>query len=208
MKTHSVALLVISCFSFAGSVPVCLDPVEEHDADWFFYDDGTPQWTTWDGTYRGVWFNLYDFVPGWMTCKICEVELWFYHHMLYPWDTSEFSMEVWNGDSTGPETFLFDSTTTAIHYAPVNITISQGVIAESNFWCFENTELSTGGWPSILADKGSSDSIYHSFFSDSLAIAWQPFDRAGPSDFFVAIYADLLVANLQRTTWAQLKTVF
>ncbi|MCK5841825.1 MAG: hypothetical protein KAH31_06645 [Candidatus Sabulitectum sp.] len=208
MKILPAALILISYISSAGSLPVYPGPIEQGDGDWLVYDNGTAQWTTWDGRYRGVWFNIYDFVPGWMGCEISETELWFYHHVSYPWDISEFTMELWNGGSTGPEVFLFDSTATALHYAPANIEISQEVIAESNFWCLQNTELSSGGWPSILADHGTPGSIYHSYFSDTLSGVWQPFDRAGPSDFFVRIYADFLYENFQRTTWGEIKTVF
>ena len=110
MKILPAVLLLISSISFAGSFRVCLDPIEQGSGEWLVYDNGTATWTTWDGMYRGVWFNLYDFVPGWMSCKISEAELWFYHHVSHPWDTSEFIMELWNGVSTGPEIFLFDTT--------------------------------------------------------------------------------------------------
>lgn len=208
MRVLPVALLLITCVSSAGSSPVSPEPIEQSDGNWLVYDDGTANWFTWDGTYRGVWFNLYDFVPGWTSCQISEAELWFYHHAYYPWDTSEFTMELWNGDSNGPDVFLFDTTTTAFHYAPVNIVISPGVIAESNFWCLQNAEFSSGGWPSILSDHGIPGTVYHSFFSDTLSGVWQPFDRVGPADFLVRIYADMLTVNLQRTSWGALKAVF
>jgi len=63
--TRSISILLVSSFiSIAGSVridplPVSGNPSEQN---YLQYDDGTAQWLTWAGVYRGVWFNTEDFI--------------------------------------------------------------------------------------------------------------------------------------------------
>ena len=63
MKNSLITIFIIS-FACMGSI-IEMDPTPVvQNSDWLTYDDGTPGWLTWHGTYRGVWFNLNDFVPG------------------------------------------------------------------------------------------------------------------------------------------------
>ena len=64
MKKAIAILAVLSLVAFAGNVAVDLGQMPEKDADWLVYDNGSPNWLTWGGTYRGVWFNIEDFIPG------------------------------------------------------------------------------------------------------------------------------------------------
>jgi len=51
MKALLPAILTVF-IAMAGELPVNLDPIQS-DGDWLTYDDGTPSWLTWGGTYRG-----------------------------------------------------------------------------------------------------------------------------------------------------------
>lgn len=125
-------------------------------------------------------------------------------HVDYPWDTSEFLCEVWNGGATGPAVFLGQTQTTAVHNAPVYTEFYPWFYADVNFWCLANTELSTGGWPSILTDNAQGP-ISHSFYSDDF-IVWEPWLVSGKAcNYFVR--CDWLT-GLSATTWAGIKSVF
>jgi hypothetical protein len=71
-----------------------------------------------------------------------------------------------------------------------------------DFWVLVNTEMSAGGWPSLLGDD-SSQPVNHSFYSDDF-IVWEPwfFGR----NYFVAVLAD--VDAISCTSWGCLKTLF
>ncbi len=200
MKNVIAILAVLSLAAFAGQVAVNLDPIQRTDADWLVYDDGTAQWLTWGGMYRGVWFNTEDFVPGETSAAVEELEFWFYHHSSYPWDTSDTYIELWNGDAMAPVTQLDQTMITAIHYAPQIISYATPIVAEGNFWGFQNTEMSAGGWPAILGDVANSG---HSFFSDDFII-WEPWT----GDYFISALATIPAAALDNTTWGSLKATF
>ncbi len=204
MKKAIAILAVLSLAAFAGQIAVDLDPVAGNDADWLQYDDGTAQWLTWGGMYRGVWFNTEDFIPGETSAGIEESEFWFFHHSSYPWDTSDFYAEIWNGDAMMPTVQLDQTMVTATHYAPVGVVYAApGLSAEGNFWGLANTEMSAGGWPAILGDAAP---VGHSFNSDDF-IVWEPWAYG---DYFVRISAvipDTTLA-LDNTTWGSLKVAF
>ncbi|RKZ03331.1 hypothetical protein DRQ21_06060 [Candidatus Fermentibacteria bacterium] len=202
MKKAIAILAVLSLAAFAGQVAVNLDPIPQKDADWLVYDDGTPAWLTWGGMYRGVWFDVQDFVPGATGASIEQSEFWFYHHSSYPWDTSDVYLEIWNGDNTAPVTQLDQTMVTAIHYAPVYATYSTPLAGEQNFWALANTEMSSGGWPAILGDGTAGT---HSFFSDDFII-WEPWGDMG--DYFVSVYATPTTGALDNSTWGSLKAAF
>ncbi|HOP26885.1 MAG TPA: hypothetical protein PK991_05980 [Candidatus Sabulitectum sp.] len=196
-----ILLTAIAAASMAGNVEVHPGSIER-DGDWLYYDNGSPEWLSWDGTYRGVWFNINDFVPGGGSGPVPQCEFWFYHHSSYPWDTSDVSLELWNGGVEGPQVLLAEDMVTALHYSPVYADFSPAV-AEPEFWALANTELSAGGWPSILGD-GAQGTVYHSFFSDDF-ISWEPWDIDGACNYFVSAQ---MGESLAETTWAGIKAVF
>ena len=205
MKKAIAVLAVLSLAAFAGQVAVNLGQMPEKDADWLVYDNGTPNWLTWGGTYRGVWFNTEDFIPGTTGGMVEQAEFWFYHHSSYPWDTSDVYIELWNGDAMGPTAQLDQTMITAIHYAPLYVHFgTPRSTVEQNFWAFANTEMSAGGWPAVLGD-GEQGSIFHSFYSDDF-IVWEPWDIGGACNYFISVYAEL--GAFDNTTWGALKTTF
>jgi len=102
---------------------------------------------------------------------------------------------VYNGDASGPVTPLDQTSVTATHYAPVYANYSMPLVCDEQFWVIVDTELSTGGWPSLLSDNTPQPVQYgdHSFYSDDF-ILWQPWV---PS-----------TVGLGRATWAEVKTLF
>jgi hypothetical protein len=196
-----IVFTVIAASALAGNVEVHPGSIER-DGDWLVYDNGTPEWLSWDGTYRGVWFNIEDFIPGGCGYTVQIGEFWFYHHASYPWDTGDVVLELWNGEVDGPEVFLALDTVTALHYAPV-YALFWPPLTDTEFWALVNTEMSAGGWPSILGD-GAQGTVYHSFFSDDF-IVWEPWDIGGACNYFIAVY---IGNSLAETTWAGIKAVF
>ena len=203
MKKAIAILVVLSIVAFASQVAI--DPVQvERDYDWLRYDDGTYNWLTWGGTYRGVWFNAQDFVPGATDGMVQQAELWFYHHSSYPWDTSDVYIEIWNGDAMGPTAQLDQTMLTAVHAAPIYAMYSDTLDVEQNFWCLANTEMSAGGWPAILGDNMNT-TISHSFYSDDF-IVWEPWTIDSACNYFVAVYWE--PSAFENTSWGALKATF
>ncbi len=200
-----IVFTVIAASALAGNVEVHPGSIER-DGDWLVYDNGTPEWLSWDGTYRGVWFNIEDFLPAAYWGFLEQSEFWFYHHSSYPWDTGDVYLEIWNGGATGPQTQVDQTMVTAVHYAPVYATYSFAVPVENNFWALANTGMSAGGWPSILGD-GAQGTVYHSFFSDDFVV-WEPWDIGGACNYFVAVYWTSNPATFHSLTWGSLKATF
>ncbi|MCK5785337.1 MAG: hypothetical protein KAH54_02120 [Candidatus Sabulitectum sp.] len=206
MKIILIVLTVAcSAASFAQSA-IDLSPVNRADSDWLRYDNGTPEWFAYEGIYKGVWFNLEDFMPGWSGgAALLETETWFYHDSQYPWDTSDFYSEIWNGDPQAPLVQLDQTRLNATHYAPVFTIYSTPLMVNTNFWVLANTELSSGGWPSIISDDNNSE-VAHSFFTHDF-ILWEPWiPGEGQSNYFIAVSPAL--ESLDATTWGELKTAF
>ncbi len=201
MKALLAVVFMLATCSIAGRVAVDLPEIQRND--WLRYDNGTPLWAPWKGTYRGVWFNLQDFFPSYQSAHIGTSEMWFYHFSEKPWDTSDVYFELWNGDATGPTTRIDQTLVTAVHFAPVYASYDPGFLVSQHFWCIANTEASTGGWPSLLSD-GMGGTIYHSFYSDDF-IAWEPWDIGGACNFFISVLPSL---SLEATTWGSIKSVF
>ncbi len=200
MKKSIAILALLTLAALAGQVAVNLDPIEGSAGDWLVYDDGTPAWYSWDGVYRGVWFNYGDFVPGGgQSLPLGNSQLWFYHGTTQIWDTSDVYIEVWNGDSMGPVTQLDQTLVTAEHFTAVLTEYNPQIIVDGNFWILANTELSAGGYPSILGDGTPGE---HSFFSDDF-IMWEPWGNNG--DYLIQAY---MYWNLNGTSWGSIKTVF
>ncbi len=163
------------------------------------YDDGTAALVFWD--YCGVWFDTQDFVPVSAGGSVYQLQFWFYHSTGSPWDTSSFYAELWNGDDYGPLTQLDQTSVTATHFAPVYADYSPAIAVEQNFWGIANTEMSTGGWPSALADFTPNFTGYPHSFVES-AGGWVPWD--------LLIRADAYIPDLQltQTSWGSIKTLF
>lgn len=206
MRTLITMLAVACTMALAGGSSVDLNPLNRTDSDWLRYDNGTPGWLTYEGIYKGVWFDLEDFVPGWSGgATLLETETWFYHSSQFPWDTSDFYSEIWNGDPQSPLFQLDQTRLTAIHYAPVYAVYSTPVMVNNNFWALANTELSSGGWPSIISDDTNSE-VAHSFFTNDF-ILWEPWIPGdGQSNYFIAVSPALW--SLNATTWGGLKAAF
>lgn len=141
-----------------------------------------------------------------MSSYITGMEFWFYHHASYPWDTSDFYAEFWSGESTGPSSILNSGLCTAVHYAPVTSDLYPDVpFWESETWGIVNTELSQGGWPSLLGDN-TPNIADHSFYSDDF-IVWEPWIVTGSttSDFFIRLHETYSQTSMASATWAGIK---
>ena len=193
-------LLLLSLPLIAGNIVVDLPGASVGTNFDLTYFNGSPHWLTWGGMYRGTWFNTEDFMPGSDCFPVDIAEYWFYEHASYPWDTDQFYSEVWDGEQTGPEVLLAQAVVTALHYAPCYH--EAGVLADKHFWCLVNTEMSAGGWPSILGDYSMPGDAGHSFFSDDL-IVWEPWGEMG--EYYIVAIWEL---SLEATTWGSLKALF
>ncbi len=214
MNTLSILFLVFAAVSADVQTHGLSSPViSSPKGDWAHYDNGTPSWLCYEQQYRGVWFNLQDFIPGISDgMELENTEVWFYHDTSYPWDTAETYIEFWNGTSSGPTEFIEQHTVTAQHYTPTSIDHSPDwVVIDAQFWVIQNTELSLGGWPSLLGDD-SDNPIAHSMVSDNMSL-WEPFtglDGTG-SEFFISTYPEYPWAHgadLTPHSWGSLKVIF
>ena len=198
---RSAALLTVlaaSCIFASGGVrlerPLY---IPGNDAE-LSYDDGSAYWISWTGEYRGVWFHVDDFgYSGWVAT---DSEFWFYHHSSYPWDTSSFYSLLYDGGSSGPGMMFDQTSVTALHYAPCLVDLSPAVYFNDDFWVLASTEMSSGGWPSILSDyaTGATD---HSFTSDDFSV-WEP---SALGDYFIrSVWYD----GLDSRTWGAIKALF
>jgi hypothetical protein len=204
-----LSLLVVAAVSVPAGNYRLERPLPVYGTDELLqYDDGSANWLTWSGTYRGTWFDLYDFTPSpypeWLAGSS---ELWFYHHSSYPWDTQSFYCEIWNGGIAGPDAELNQTSVTAIHYSPCYATYNPGIWCDLQFWIIVNTEMSSGGWPSVIGDNTPGwTGTSHSYFSDDFVV-WEPWIIQGPisNDYFIR---SLYGIGLDETTWAAIKTLF
>jgi len=205
MKKAIAILAVLSLAAFAGQVAaVSLDPIPQSDADRLSYDDGTAGWYTWGGMYRGVWFNVQDFLPGAIGATVQSAEFWFYHSSSgHTWDTSQVYLEIWNGTSSAPETQINKEEVTAATYTPITVDYTSDPLSVGqNFWALSNVEMSSGGWPSSLGDKNATT---HSFLTEDFVV-WEPWNY----NYFIRVDADITpdTASLGSTTWGSLKAAF
>ncbi len=162
------------------------------------YDDGSGVWMT--TGYAGVWFHSEDFIPAASDFQLESVELWFLHSSAYPWDTSQFKMEVWNSSGIGdPEVLLFQTLAAAQSYIPVEIELSQQSISPGeDFFLAVNTEFSSGGWPSLFMDA-TPPVIPHSS-------GWAGWITEG--DLLVRCEVEIETESISPLSWAGLKTLF
>ncbi len=186
-------LLITADVSIASWPPIPPPPDE------FAYHDGAPFWLSWSGKYRGTWFNVFDFTTASLGCQVDGAELWFYHHVSYPWDTSDFYLEIWEGDIDFPYNQLESNLETASHYAPVICSFSSIPIADHFFWIIVDTEMSNGGWPSSIGDSGLNFTGENRSFVSEDFIIWEPWNSNEACSFLVP---------LDRHSWGQLKSLF
>ncbi len=203
MKLAIAVLAILAMVAFAGQARVEVPGVAGSTDDVLSYDNGTFHWLTWGGMYRGTWFNTDDFLPGSTGFSLEQVEYWFYEHSSYPWDTADFYAEVWNGDDMGPLVLLAQESVTALHVAPCYFTFDPALAVEGNFWGLINTEMSAGGWPSVLGDFSTPGDAGHSFFSDDF-IVWEPWGEMG--EYFIRAHGEFNALN--STTWGAVKALF
>jgi len=205
----SIPLLILLLVCYAQDVIRLEHPVyiEYSTDDKFQYDDGSSHWLSWDGLYRGVWFDTQDFIPGSPGCMLSNSEFWFYHHADRPWDTSEFYAELWNGSPSGFINQMDLTQLTAVHNSGVYAEYYPDIGMSRNFWCIVNTELSDGGWPSLLGDN-TPNTVDHSFYSDDFTI-WEPWIMTGTvaSDYFI-MASGVPLSGLQSATWGTIKTLY
>ena len=212
MRKVLIVLAVIAAVAFANSFrlenPVYVGGGTD---DRLQYDDGSAHWLTWGGLYRGVWFDTDDFLPGSQGLDADNTEYWFYHHASYPWDSSDFYAELWNGGASAPVTQLDQTMVTATHYSAKFANYSPAITTEQNFWGLVNTEMSAGGWPALLGDN-TPNTTDHSFFSDDF-IVWEPWIITGSvaSDYFVMASGTIVpdtTGALDAASWGAIKGLY
>ena len=203
MKQALAVLAILTMVAFAGQIRVDLPGGSGGTDDELTYFNGTPHWLTWGGMYRGTWFNTDDFMPGSTSFNLEQMEYWFYESTnTDPWDTDDFYSEIWNGDDMGPLVLLAQGVVTAPHYAPCYHTFDPDLVVEQNFWGLINTEMSAGGWPSVLGDYAMPGDAGHSFFSDDF-IVWEPWGEMG--EYYLVAHGTFALNN---TTWGAVKALF
>ena len=205
MGKLAMILLLLAFAAFAGQIRVEVPGEAGSTDDVLSYDNGTFHWLTWGGMYRGTWFNTQDFLPGSTGFLISQIEYWFYEHSSYPWDTADFYAEVWNGDEMGPVVLLAQESVTALHVSPCYFNFDPPLLTEQNFWCLINTEMSAGGWPSVLGDFSQPGDAGHSFFSDDF-IVWEPWGEMG--EYFIRVHGEFVTQALDPATWGAVKALF
>lgn len=193
----------------AGDIPLVspLPVATSPGPDWTYsYDDGTACWMTWSGTYIGVWFDADDFL--YESTYLDHLEFWFFHDAGYPWDTSSFYADLYDGGPTGPDSLLARTLLTATQYSPVYADYGPaGQLEVTSWWVVENTELSAGGWPSLLGDGTPNSNGTHSYFSNDLVL-WQSWVPQGSSASDYIIRTGWWEIGLGQTTWGSIKTLF
>ncbi len=100
----------------------------------------------------------------------------------------------------GPVVQLDKTMVTALNNIPTFVNYDPPLEVGPDYWCIVNSELSSGGWPSILADYNLG--INHSFIYDDTV--WEIYSWG---EYFIAVYWDQLT-SLDRISWGQLKVIF
>lgn len=163
------------------------------------YHDGTPAWLSWGGTYRGTWFDIEDFIPGSSGFTVEWVDIWFFESPFFPWDSDQATVELWNGNQSGPVEFLASQPLTAQPEGTTRVYFDPPVETGPDFWSIINTEQSSGGYPSLLSDGSPGE---HSYFSDDYLI-WEQYNQG---EYFISVGNSC--ESLCRLSWGSLKTVF
>ncbi len=170
------------------------------------YDDGTADWFSFEGEYRGTWFNLDDFYPSVDASGFVlnYAEIWFFHVYTHPWDTSDFIGEIRDGTPESPGTVFAHDTGTAVHLSASYIYPLAPCTTGTDFTVTEIVNFfSVIGAPSIASDVSPAVNP-RSFTVSSPGIIdyWQ-------YDFLVRVNGyPVPPVDLARTTWASLKATF
>jgi len=206
--TTIAVLLASAAFLSAGNVQIPEAGGWTPPVDGMTYFDGTPWWLSWDGLYRGTWFNTEDFYGYSTDYCIQESEMWFYHHSSYPWDTSDVWFHVFLGDQMAPVQELDQTLTTATHCSAVEVLYDPIITCEENFWVIANTEMSSGGWPSLIGDNTPNYSD-HSFWSEDF-IVWFPWAAQGSvsNDLWIATEPEPWNPGFESATWGSIKALY
>ncbi len=169
------------------------------------YDDGTAEWFTFEGEYRGTWFNLDDFYPAVDATGfvVNYAEIWFFHVLSQPWDTSDFVGEITDGTPYSPGIVFAHDTGTAVHLSPFYLYPVAPCTTNMNFTVTEIPQFSPIGAPSIASDL-------------SPAIELRSFTVTNPGvidfwqyDFLIRVNGfPIPPVKLERITWASLKSIF
>ena len=154
------------------------------------YHGSAPQWLSSQGTYRGTWFHVQDFIPGATGFSVEWVEIWLMD--LGPAVSGEGVplLEIWNEDFT---VLLGVSEVTGSE-----VWFSPAVEAGEDFWCVLNTEMCTE--TIYLMTDGDPDG--HSFFSDD-GLIWEEYNLG---EFFIS--ACNISQELNSSSWGGLKALF
>ncbi len=206
MRSLFATLTMAACCLAAGGVRLDEPVYCGGTDDLLQYDDGSAVWLTWGGLYRGTWFDTQDFVPGSIGLECNYTEYWFYHHSSYPWDTSSFYAELWNGSSLGPLVLLDQTMVTAAHFAPVQADYNPPIATEQKFWGLVNTEMSAGGWPAVLGDN-TPNTTDHSFYSDDF-IVWEPWIISGATASDYLLRAEGWMCAFGSSSWGAMKGLY
>jgi len=167
------------------------------------YDDGLAGWFSFEGEYRGTWFNLDDFyldsdASGFI---VNYAEVWFFHVMSNPWDVSDYIGQITDGTPDSPGTVFFNEFKTAQNLSPNYFVPTVPCTTSTNFTVTAIT-LSGSGAPSMASDISPSPDP-RSFYVDSgILTFWM-------EDYLIRVNGyPTPPLNLSRTTWASLKAIF
>ena len=81
-------------------------------------------------------------------------------------------------------------------------------LCEQNFWVIANTDMSNGGWPSLIGDNTPNDSD-HSFWSKDF-IVWFPWATQGSvsNDLWIATEPEPWNPGFESATWGAVKALY
>lgn len=168
------------------------------------YDDGTADWFTFEGEYRGTWFNLEDFYPAVDATGfvVNYAEVWFFHVSSQPWDASDFIGEITDGTPYSPGTVFAHDTGTALHLSPFYLYPMATCTTSTDFTVTEIPQFSEFGAPSIASDVSPALKPRSFTVTSSVIDFWQ-------YDFLIRVNGyPVPPVELARTTWASLKATF
>lgn len=197
----------MSLLLFFVCIQLVSDPIEPGMGtdDILQYDDGTAEWFSFEGIYRGTWFHLDDFytIEGASRFVLNYAEIWFFHVYSQPWDTSDFICEITDGTPDVPGTVFDHQNSIASHLNPSMIYPFAPCTTSADFTVTELPVFSTYGAPSVASDL-SPTTVGRSFsvVSPGNIDIWQ-------FDYLIRVNGyPVPPVELSRVSWAFLKTTF
>lgn len=195
----SIFLLLV-CIQFVADP---IDPGLGTD-DFLQYDDGTAEWLSFEGDYRGTWFHLDDFYADESISRFVlnYAEIWFFHVYALPWDTSDFIAEITDGPPQTPGDVFAHQNSTALHMSPTMVYPFAPCTTSTDFTVTELV-LSSSGAPSVASDVSPS-TVDRSFSVETPGVIdiWQ-------FDFLIRVNGyPAPPVELTRTSWASVKAIF